>query len=222
MIKEELLLPLLHPDLLRKELLNITLILKNYNDINSFVISDETKTHFKISEQFQNEFNYWVDFVNRIRGNKSMLLFAQRNYLNNKFKEFNQIENIEDTNRPWDYDHIYPISWVYNKESINLLVKNWVNTIGNYRALSYDDNRSESNHKPPKERFKEDANTNKNNRNDSFVKDNDFEFWDKLDNSSQRIKHENTDKAKIFMGAVIHRMCNIYEEWYNKYYTHNQ
>lgn len=212
LINNELVVPLLQPEILKNELQKIVQNLKNYNDIQ---LENSTLELIK-KDSFEKEaMKYWNELIGRIRGNKSMLLYAQRSYLNEKFKEFNQIENIEDTNRPWDYDHIYPSSWVKNKESINLLVKNWVNTIGNYRALSYDDNRSENNNWSPQRRLNEDHK-----RTDSFVFDNDFEYWNKLDDSHRRIKHQNDGMAKNFLNAVIHRMCNIYEEWYNKYYKY--
>jgi hypothetical protein len=142
-----------------------------------------------------------------------MLLFAQRDYMNSKFKEFNQIESIDDTNRPWDWDHIYPDSWVYKKEGINLLVRGWVNCIGNFRALSYDDNRSENNHLSPKQRFENDTK-----KQESFIKENDIQFWNQIDQTFGRIKHNEPEQTKIFLGAVINRMANIYEDWFDNYY----
>ncbi|MFB2120155.1 DUF1524 domain-containing protein [Parapedobacter sp. 2B3] len=172
----------------------------------------------KIKEDFSDErvFDYWHNIVSHIRGNRTMLLFAQRQYLYEKFPEFNQIETIEDTNRPWDYDHIYPLSWVYRNHHINELVRNWVNTIGNYRALSYDDNRSENNRISPKQRLTQD-----NKQLDSFIQASDLEHWTKLDDGSSKIKQEETEKTNVFINAVIHRMCNIYEEWYSQYYEHD-
>ncbi len=142
-----------------------------------------------------------------------MLLFAQKEYMNSKFKEFNQFENIEDTNRPWDWDHIYPDSWVYRKEGINQLVRSWINCIGNFRALSYDDNRSENNHLSPMERFENDSK-----KEESFVKENDLQFWNQIDSTFGRLKENEPEKTKIFLSAVIHRMVNIYEEWFENYY----
>ena len=144
-----------------------------------------------------------------------MLLFAQRDYMNSKFKEFNQIENIDDTNKPWDWDHIYPDSWVYKKGGINLLVRAWVNCIGNFRALSYDDNRSENNRLSPKERFENDLK-----REESFVQT-DIIYWNQIDKTFGRIKHADLDKTKIFLSAVIGRMVNIYQDWYENYFDTN-
>lgn len=216
LIEDELLLPLISPDWLRKQLLEIPNTKINFDD-RRFVLNETIKSVFSNNknEEIQQLFPFWISFVHKIRGNKALLLYAQRNYLNEKFKEFNQIENIQDTNRPWDYDHIYPNSWVYNKESINLLVKNWVNTNGNFRALSYDDNRSENNHWSPKQRFEVDEK-----REVSFIK-NDIKYWIEIDHSFNRIKHNDDKKMTIFLNAVLHRLCNIYEEWHEDYYWNN-
>lgn len=215
LIEREVVLPLIEPVLLRNNLLKIIKTKKNFDQLGFENLDDDIVSKLSIKENFTSDqvFANWYNIVSSLRGNKSLLLFAQRNYLNENFKEFNQIESIEDTNRPWDYDHIYPISWVYNKVSINNLVRSWANTIGNFRALSYDDNRSESNTKSPKTRFEEDPK-----REDSFVLENDMYFWNKLDNNSWRMKHQDDKMVEAFMSAVIHRMCNIYNEWYINYY----
>jgi hypothetical protein len=153
--------------------------------------------------------NLWDDFLGRIFWNKTMLLYAQRKYINDKFGEYNQFENIEDTNRPWDWDHIYPNSWVYNKNRIHDLVKAWVNSIGNYRALSYDENRSENNHESPMERL-----NSSEKRETSFVLENDFKYWNLI--VSKRI-YEGKE-LDDYLNAVVNRTVNIYKEWYVNYY----
>jgi hypothetical protein len=157
----------------------------------------------------------WWMHVSQIFSNKSLLIFAQRKYFFDKFQDFNQLENIEDTNRPWDWDHIYPNSWVYKKEGVNPLVRHWVNSIGNFRALSYDDNRSENNHLSPAVRLKKEEK-----KVESFILLNDYEFWEKLGDQSWRIK-DNDETLTNFLSAVIHRMVNIYEDWYKNYYKKN-
>ncbi len=154
----------------------------------------------------------WKEFVVKIRDNKSMLLYAQREYLQTKFKEYNQFENLDDTNRPWDWDHIYPESWVKNLKQISNFVKNWFNTNGNFRALSYDDNRSENNHFSPKKRFEKDQNIK-----DSFVSESNLKYWKNL--QVKGIKHGDNENIKIFLHAVTGRTTDIYKEWYNTYYN---
>ncbi len=221
LIKENLVIPVLKPELLKSNLSEIVLN-KRINHNNWEVIKKEPILNNEIFELFQNDssetemvYNNWDLFVHRLYWNKSMLLFAQRNYMNSKFKEFNQIENIDDTNRPWDWDHIYPNSWVYNNRDINDLVKKWVNSIGNFRALSYDDNRSEGNVVSPKDRFDNNPDVQK----DSFILDNDLKHWVKIDHSFNRIKSNEIEKSKPFLEAVINRTVNIYEHWFANYFN---
>ena len=150
----------------------------------------------------------WTSFINKIYWNKSFLLYSQRNYINEKFDSYNQIESIDDTNRPWDWDHIYPQSHVYQQKEVNQLTRHWVNSNGNFRALSFDDNRSENNHKFPFERF-----VNEDTRNDSYVKNEDYQYWEQINNKL------TNDTTPIFLAAVINRMVNIYDEWLTSYYN---
>jgi hypothetical protein len=215
---ENLVIPVITPKLLKENLERIVIERRvNFNHFD--VIRDEKLLDIEVLKILQNDSDdinmantNWDYFIHQLYGNKSMLLFAQRDYMNSKFKEFNQIENIDDTNRPWDWDHIYPNSWVYNNKGIDELVKRWVNSIGNFRALSYDDNRSESNTMSPKARFEKDDK-----KEESFIKD-DYVFWNQIDSSFNRIKNSDPEKTKLFLNAVISRMVNIYADWYVNYY----
>ncbi|MDI5949174.1 DUF262 domain-containing protein [Flavobacterium yafengii] len=215
---ENLVIPVITPKLLKENLERIVIERRvNFNHFD--VIRDEKLLDNEVLKILQNDSDdiniantNWDSFIHQLYGNKSMLLFAQRDYMNSKFKEFNQIENIDDTNRPWDWDHIYPNSWVYNNKGIDELVKRWVNSIGNFRALSYDDNRSESNTMSPKARFEKDDK-----KEESFIKD-DYVFWNQIDSSFNRIKNSDPEKTKLFLNAVISRMVNIYADWYENYY----
>jgi hypothetical protein len=213
LIHDNLLFPLITPTVIKKYFDQSFEVVQNYNE-NREILKNDTLRYSKDLTDEQVIEN-WHGFIEKIRWNKSLLLYSQNQYLSEKFKEFNQFENLEDTNRPYDWDHIYPISWVYNKDNIHLLVKNWVNTIGNFRALSYDDNRRENNNYSPKERLPKEEN-----QIDLFKNDpnyfNDVEYWEKLD--IRRIKKDNTESVKIFLYAVSYRMLNIYKFWYDDYF----
>nr|WP_322623268.1 DUF262 domain-containing protein [uncultured Flavobacterium sp.] len=226
LISEQLVFPIITPEIIRESLSFILIEKKvEYNDIDKIKKRNllpeniqlllSTSNSIETKDQIDNILISWIKLIHKIFWNKSMLLYAQKEYLNSKFKDYNQFENIEDTNRPWDWDHIYPHSWVYNKREINRLVKNWVNSIGNIRALSYDDNRSENNHLSPFERLKSDEK-----RTESFIKESDYHYWVKLKDNDSRIKNndKNTPLAN-FLGAVVNRTVNIYEEWYNSYFS---
>lgn len=147
----------------------------------------------------------WDNFMNKIFWNKSFVLFAQRKYINDSFGDFNHMETLEDTNTPWDWDHIYPDSWVSGRWYINQNTRHWTKAIGNFRALSLEQNRSENNSLSPKERLEKV-------QNESFIKRDDWEFWSKI---TGRINDGNDAMIKNHLTAIILRLCNIYDEWYS-------
>ena len=146
----------------------------------------------------------WDNFRNKLFWCKPLVLFAQRKYINESFGEFNQMETLEDTNTPWDWDHIYPASWVYAKWYINPNTKHWTNAIGNFRAMSLEENRSENNSLSPSDRLI-------NVREQSFIKENDWIYWSKI---NRRINDGDHEMINHHLSAIVHRLCNIYEEWY--------
>ena len=172
-------------------------IIKTYSSILNTELEQETETTNATK-------GMWDNFINKLFRCKPLVLFAQRNYINESFGEFNQMETLEDTNTPWDWDHIYPESWVYAKWYINPNTKHWTNAIGNFRAMSLEENRSENNSLSPCDRLI-------NVCEQSFVKESDWKYWEKI---KGRISDGDTEMIKIHLSAIVHRLCNIYEEWY--------
>lgn len=172
-------------------------IVKIYNSILSNEIEQET-------EIANSTKGIWDNFMNKLFWCKPLVLFAQRKYINDSFGEFNQMETLEDTNTPWDWDHIYPASWVYAKWYINPNTKHWTNAIGNFRAMSLEENRSENNSLSPCDRLI-------NVREQSFIKENDWIYWSKI---NRRINDGDHEMINHHLSAIVHRLCNIYEEWY--------
>ena len=112
----------------------------------------EYYNHVKSNQfELQTANNYFWRFIQKIQHNKQLILFAQRDYINATFGEYNQMDDVEDTNVPWDWDHIYPGEWVYRKVYCNPGIKDWNNTNGNFRAISLEHNRSRSNQQAPKD-----------------------------------------------------------------------
>ncbi|ASK28807.1 hypothetical protein CEY12_01205 [Chryseobacterium sp. T16E-39] len=149
--------------------------------------------------------DFFSEFVGKIRHNKSLILLAQRNYINSKFGDYNQMEDIEDTNVPWDWDHIYPSEWVYRKQYCNQGIKDWNNTNGNFRALALEQNRSERNIESPKSRLDTEEK-----RELSFVKD-EWSYWQNIED---RLWDDNIENH--FQG-ITSRMINIYEKFWNDF-----
>ena len=136
---------------------------------------------------------------------------AQKEYINQQFREFNQLDDLEDTNRPWDWDHIYPNSWVYYQREIDSRTRYWESTIGNFRAMDLVDNRSENNNYSPAERF-EGSNS------DYFIRENDWEWWKKLDSEHKYIKEGDEEYVLIHAKAIITRCVNIYANFIDTFF----
>lgn len=152
----------------------------------------------------------WNNYLSRLLNNKYLILLAQRDYINRTFKDYNQIEDLQDTERPWDWDHIYPQSWVYYQREIDKRTSYWEWRIGNYRAMSLTDNRSENAHLSPAERFKTTDD-------DYFIKENDLDYWSKLTAEHKYIKNSDPEFVMIHAKAIIIRSVNIYRVFYDMF-----
>ena len=86
-------------------------------------------------------------------------------------------------------------------------MKHWNWSIGNLRAMSMEDNRSENNFKSPKTRL-----NSVETRYHSFILNEDWLYWSKIED---RLYDGNSDMIEAYLNAVINRICNIYEEWYS-------
>ncbi|MFV5702588.1 DUF262 domain-containing protein [Flavobacterium sp. XS2P12] len=168
-----------------------TEIMKYYNSVKSQEYDVKTAN------------DYFWKFIGKIQHNRQLILFAQREYINATFGDYNQMDDVDDTNVPWDWDHIYPSEWVYRKQYCNQSLKDWNNTNGNFRAISLEQNRSESNTASPKDRL-----APVEIRECSFVKE-DWKYWHNLET---RIWD---DKVENHFRAITTRMINIYEKFWN-------
>lgn len=102
----------------------------------------------KLNENY-NE-HYVFNILNCIKGNRDCLLYAEREFINEEFKKYNPSDVIswKKHNVPWDYDHILPKSWSYNKQGghkYKSQVDKWLYTIGNLAAIPFEINRGKNN-----------------------------------------------------------------------------
>ncbi|AWH72622.1 hypothetical protein DCS32_00065 [Dokdonia sp. Dokd-P16] len=174
-----------------------------------YKISEEADEQLATEQKIEQAVHYWRSLCHFVFWNKQFLTVVQREYFNNEFDEFMAFEGIEDTNKPWDWDHIYPNSWIYRKTKISVLVKWLINSNGNFRALSFNENRSQSNNQSPEMRFRDNTQAQK----DSFICDNDMTYWMALTNADSRLK-EGEPKVNDFVNAVLTRIDNIYKDTY--------
>lgn len=88
----------------------------------------------------------YVAFFQNAIYNRDLLLYAQRRFLEQYYRQ--EQYRLEDTNVPFDWDHISPNAFVSGRRNIPQIVKDWYNTIGNFRAWPYALNRMDSDHCP--------------------------------------------------------------------------
>jgi hypothetical protein len=156
----------------------------------------------------------WEDFHRlhpqvswRYRGERELLLYAQRAYLAETFDYDPAIKDIWDGhNRPWDFDHIHASKYFYNRKSGKLagFCREWGNTIGNLRTCSFGENRSDQ---------------------ESLLKDKQLpvdQYPAHLLNESDAAAFSHGDaarmeaaKARQLCEAIRDRTIRIYRSWYD-------
>jgi len=153
---------------------------------------------------FKTANDYFWRVIDKVKSTKLLILLAQREHINSTFTDYNQMNEIEDTNVPWDWDHIYPQNWVY-WQKVDQIFKDWNNTNGNYRAISLEQNRRRGDKQSPKDISDEKE------RENSFIQPNDWHYWEQID---ERINDK--EKTVNYIRAITTRMINIYEKfWYD-------
>ena len=165
-----------------------------------------------------NEF-LWKLLSSNTNRNKSFILLAQRDYIQREFSDFNQLEDLQDTNTPWDWDHIFPRSWAWNG---SYLVREWLNRIGNFRAMSLTDNRHENNNISPAIRFSPELYGLKSDDEEAFIRilndycidpKRDLPYWRRLTTWCNKMIG-NRQFELDYSSAVIARSVNIYRNFY--------
>ncbi|WDN90512.1 hypothetical protein BuS5_03483 [Desulfosarcina sp. BuS5] len=177
------------------------------------------------------------NFIKKMFFNKDIILYAQRCALSEWFHEIEDY-NLDDTNRAFDWDHICPQSYIYNKRNIRSELKDWYNSNGNFRAWPYSLNRIDQNDAPSKKL---------NPLNQKFEKKKDeekeIEWWKKYLKNKELNKNtlkeyllgasfcgsewldlkndlkeeiKNNDGAKQVINCILKRNYKICEEWYNQ------
>jgi hypothetical protein len=139
-----------------------------------------------------------------------MLLYAQRDYMSKRFKKYNPARKDlwKDHNRPWDYDHILPHVFFYNRKDGKKFMKvcqEWGNTIGNLRAWPFEDNRSDQT-TLANEKLRDEEK-----RSESFIESKEecdaFSVGD-----SARTSREG---FLTFANVCRNRLVRIYNDWYS-------
>lgn len=96
----------------------------------------------------------WSRFAVTTWNLRQLVLYSQRRWLNSWFPEFDPArrEQIEDTDRPWDMDHIHAANYVKNikrpEPHFRVLRDEWHGCIGNLRAWPLELNRGDGDAPP--------------------------------------------------------------------------
>jgi hypothetical protein len=141
-------------------------------------------------------------FIGTLCWSTKLLLFAQRDFLDREFQWFQQWDLVlEDTNSPWDWDHIYPSACglhnVYPK------YREWHDTIGNKRAEELSHNRGNGSCRP------KDKLADLETRRESVISE---EVWEMIQGVDENIKDPIT--ANTVCRIILRRMAGIYGKWY--------
>jgi hypothetical protein len=208
---------------IRSGLLNATekgelYVLKTPREIESFLSRSEANIAawnwwsliYKDIDANGNEVQHreWEGLLN-FRGNREMLLYAQRHYLASRWCDYNPARRDlwEAHNRPWDFDHILPHKYFYNRKDgapFMQLCQQWGNTIGNLRAWPFEDNRSDQ-MTLAKEKIKGNA---------ELLAASFMTAEDEKNFSSGDDVRKKEDEARLFVTACRSRLVRIYREWY--------
>ncbi|MBP7796444.1 MAG: DUF262 domain-containing protein [Elusimicrobiales bacterium] len=146
------------------------------------------------------------DFIDKMFWNNyDLLLYAQRASLHKWFSK-TECYDLDDTNRPFDWDHILPKKLIKNKKDIKQALKDLYWSNGNLRAWPYGKNRSDSDKCPKlKLKDKKDENILK----ESFCE----KKWLKL---GEKLDPRNNSHAKKMVETILQRNIDLCQEWYDK------
>lgn len=140
-----------------------------------------------------------VEFYRKTFFEKSFLVYAQKEYFDHKFPKAEMY--LDDTNVPFDWDHISPQALI-NKTGTYQSLKDWYSSNGNFRALSYSENRSKSDNSPA----------------DSLDPQTSWihfrcKYKDWKHHDFERKDMKNTECQKMIFKLIMERNLDLYTNW---------
>jgi len=153
----------------------------------------------------------WWKFLG-VRENRELLLYCQREYLHERFKDYDPARKDlwKEHNRPWDFDHIFPSFYTYNRKDdakYMAVCHKWCNTIGNLRAWPFEENRSDQKDLPGEKIKSEEELKN------SFIEKTEMEGFSP--DNGDKVRHEKDISLK-FIRTCLDRFIRIYGHWYKQ------
>ncbi|MDV6348159.1 DUF262 domain-containing protein [Nitrosomonas sp. Is35] len=164
-------------------------------------------------------------FIEKLRQQQELLVYAQREYLEDAFKGFDPSNKLmwKGHNRPWDYDHILASEKLNGtgkgkREQLKFheICKAWQQSIGNQVAVDFSFNRAAQDIDPI-EKYKSVKIKGYNLKErgfDVFASDDELESF-KLNLSDLQSKNDPLNPARSFVLANKKRLIKIYQEWYD-------
>lgn len=139
----------------------------------------------------------------------SLLLFACRKFMTDYFGNYADASpEWREQNRPWDYDHVLPKSWVAERRvsGFSYLVRDFLWSIGNSAPLPFSLNREKNAGAP--DNYPDGTEESAFNLHVKWLDVNQFgkEKYDKLD--------KNKEASARFVRATIERMLRMLNDWY--------
>ena len=174
------------------------------------------------SDDFNSRINEaWQKFWGTVmwdKGYRRLVLFAQRKFLEKTFSSYapEAPDQIEDSDRPYDWDHILPQSYFGEKYSRGIW-KYWGQSNGNIRAWPLADNRGDGDALPA-------VKLNRDNR-DEILRNSaiyDPKPWLEIGNDSKNIRkclkdgNNAGEIGPIVLQAIVKRLAALYRHWYEE------
>ena len=138
--------------------------------------------------------------LRKIFSEKSFILYAQRKYFKSSFKDIEF--HLDDTDVPFDWDHISPQLLIKNKKGITKPLADWYQSIGNLRALSYSKNRARG-AKPPS------IDMDRKSAEESFCN---FNHWSKHSFTKDDLDDKN---QKVIFNLIVDRCFGLFSKWHD-------
>lgn len=147
-------------DLAVKNQLLIPTPTKVYTDIHTAVCKEEANNSELLNAlELAWSPNIYKDAVNHTwywqsQSSRMLLLYSCREYLDEKFGAYNPADAVwKEDNCPWDYDHIFPQSWLISGQGRtqgknHSIVNELINCIGNIAPVPFSFNRSRKDDAP--------------------------------------------------------------------------
>lgn len=185
-------------------------------------LSEGTDIFVTLNKDNLNKSQY-SDFLIKTYDNKDLLLYSQRKALHEWFSKYNNFV-LEDTNTPYDIDHISPQKYVYRHRYINPTLNFWYYKIGNLRAWPYSSNRSDGD-VPPQKKLSQNSNeciiklcNSVGLSPQKYINEKDILLeWSKCDKNWLNLDYNNltdNDNARQTLRCIRKRMLGIYRDLY--------